>query len=203
MISSNFALPREQLAVINIWAAEPLSAACNKCGDETFKEAQSALSDELAGIQRNLNNLKSLVPILSLQHPMGWTYDPIGIVTAQTVTGTGMFSDVTSAFTDLFGTQSGIYNAKLREGENVCKASLQAQAIESGGNAVLAVDVDYAEVGGQRAMLMVCMTGTAVRIRECQSPLLENIFPLAEAHQMAVRARLLQTTLTKAANPYA
>ena len=31
-----------------------------------------------------------------------------------------------------------------------------------GGNAVIATDIDYGEVGGAKAMLMVCMTGTAV-----------------------------------------
>jgi hypothetical protein len=34
--------------------------------------------------------------------------------------------------------------------------------VELGGNAILATDIDYAEVGGGKGMLMVCMTGTAV-----------------------------------------
>lgn len=129
---------------------------------------------------------------------MGWSYEPIGIVTAQTVTGTGIFSDVASAFTDLFGTQSGTYNTKLREGENFCKASLQSQAIELGGNAVLAVDVDYAEVGGQRAMLMVCMTGTAIKVADCQSSLSGHLTTLADAHQTALRASKLDEALKAA-----
>jgi hypothetical protein len=37
-----------------------------------------------------------------------------------------------------------------------------------GGNAVIATDIDYAEVGGVRAMLMVCMAGTAVRLNNLQ-----------------------------------
>jgi len=106
-----------------------------------------------------------IVPLASLHSPAGWEYETLGLVTGQSTTGTGMFSDVASAFTDLFGTQSKTYNSKLRNGENICRAALRIQAIEMGGNAVLGVDVDYAEVGGQRAMLMVCMTGTAVRLK--------------------------------------
>ena len=37
-------------------------------------------------------------------------------------------------------------------------------ALDLGGNAVVAADIDYAEVGGASAMLMVCMTGTAVKL---------------------------------------
>ncbi|MGB5609212.1 heavy metal-binding domain-containing protein, partial [Eudoraea sp.] len=33
------------------------------------------------------------------------------------------------------------------------------------GNAILATDIDYAEVGGVKAMIMVCVTGTAVRLK--------------------------------------
>jgi uncharacterized protein YbjQ (UPF0145 family) len=195
MLSSNQALTESQLALINLWTAEPLSAACNKCGDDTLREARKDLNAELTRAQSSLRSAIDFVPVISLQSPMGWIYRPISVITAQTVTGTGMFSDVASAFTDLFGTQSGTYNAKIREGENICKASLRSQAIELGGNAVLAVDIDYAEVGGQRAMLMVCMTGTVVEVSECQPPLSENLALLADAHLTALRARKLQDIL--------
>ena len=42
---------------------------------------------------------------------------------------------------------------------------MRLAAIELGGNAVIAADVDYAEVGGNSAMLMVCMTGTAIHLK--------------------------------------
>ena len=34
-----------------------------------------------------------------------------------------------------------------------------------GGNAILAVDIDYSELGGLKGMIMVCMTGTAVTLK--------------------------------------
>ena len=196
MITQNMALESGQLRVINATREEPWTAACNKCGDDVNSEARKQLYDESLALKAGLKRLLPRIPIISLQSPMGWTYEVLGIVTGQTVTGTGVFSDVASAFTDLFGTQSGTYNAKLREGENLCKAQLRGQTVELGGNAVLGVDIDYAEVGGQRAMLMVCMTGTAVRATAI-SPADDVLFSdAAEAHRQAARVREIETFLT-------
>jgi uncharacterized protein YbjQ (UPF0145 family) len=164
MMSSNQRFTRSMLRVVNMVQDEQLSEACNKCGEAVLVDSKTRLNAESGDIRRRVMEVLPSIPIASIHSPAGWEYDVIGIRTAQSVTGTGIFSDVASAFTDLFGTQSGTYNAKLREGEDLCKASLRAQCIEAGGNAVLATDVDYAEVGGQRAMLMVCMTGTVVRL---------------------------------------
>lgn len=195
MISSNEALPIYKVRVINQGRDEPWQAACDKCGGEAYAEARRQLSDESTALKTALKQILPRVPVVSLQNPMGWTYEPIAIVTGQTVTGTGIFSDVASAFTDLFGAQSGSYNSKLREGENLCKTQLRGQAIELGGNAVLAVDVDYAEVGGQRAMLMVCMTGTAVRITGLSPADDSFLTDAAEAGRQAQRIREIEGLL--------
>jgi uncharacterized protein YbjQ (UPF0145 family) len=94
-----------------------------------------------------------------------WDYGVAGLVTAQSTTGTGVFSEFTSTFTDMFGAQSKVYNEKIRAGENMCQRILRMEALKLKGNAILAADIDYAEVGGAKGMLMVCMTGTAVILR--------------------------------------
>jgi uncharacterized protein YbjQ (UPF0145 family) len=165
MLSFNEKLADVQIRIINAVGPAQLSTACNKCGDQLFADARMALQNESAALKDTIRTVLPTLPIASIHSPAGWEYDVIGIVTAQSVTGTGIFSDVASAFTDLFGAQSGTYNAKLREGENLCATSLRAETLERGGNAIVAVDVDYAEVGGSRAMLMVCMTGTAIKLR--------------------------------------
>lgn len=195
ILASNQRLNHGQIAVINLANGSDLSAACTKCGGEIFRDAKVRLQRETTNLQQDLRAALQRIPILSLHQPMGWSYEPIGIVTAQTVTGTGLFSDVASAFTDLFGTQSGAYNAKLRDGENLCKDQLRGQAIELGGNAVLAVDVDYAEVGGQRAMLMVCMTGTVVRITALEPPDQDYLDLAADSHRKAKRVRNIERAL--------
>ena len=39
------------------------------------------------------------------------------------------------------------------------------KALNLGGNAIIATDIDYAEVGASKGMLMVCMAGTAIRLK--------------------------------------
>ena len=51
------------------------------------------------------------------------------------------------------------------EQENVARVQeMQAKCDERGGNAVVGVDLDYEVVGQKGSMLMVTVTGTAVRI---------------------------------------
>ncbi|MCL4111631.1 UNVERIFIED_CONTAM: hypothetical protein GTU68_002047 [Idotea baltica] len=87
------------------------------------------------------------------------------MVTGQSTTGTGVFSDFYSSITDLFGMQSNSYNKKLKGGEDLCYAQVRLQALKLGGNAVIATDLDYSEVGVEKGMLMVCMAGTAIKLR--------------------------------------
>ena len=88
----------------------------------------------------------------------------VGMVTGQSITGTGIISEIASSFTDLFGMQSGKFGNKIKEGENICKAQLRLAAAHLGACAVIATDIDYSEVGGGKGMLMVCMSGTAIKL---------------------------------------
>ncbi|WP_227607863.1 YbjQ family protein [Hymenobacter translucens] len=115
-------------------------------------------------VSATLNEHIHHIPILSLQAPASWRFTPLGLVTGQSVTGTGVFSEFASSWTDFFGAQSKSYNRKIQGGEEICKTQLRLACVEMGGNAILAADIDYAEVGGQKGMLMVCMTGTAVML---------------------------------------
>lgn len=164
MFSSNARLQNGYTEIINLANGSSDSEHCNKCGDEAFRIARSKIIQIESETRKSIDIEISSIPIVSIQPVADWDCKVVGLVTAQSVTGTGVFSDVTSAFTDLFGAQSSAYNQKIAAGEEICKAALRYNAIEQGANAVVAADVDYAEVGGQRAMLMVCMTGTAVRI---------------------------------------
>jgi uncharacterized protein YbjQ (UPF0145 family) len=92
--------------------------------------------------------LLSLIPIITVQSPFKWEYKVIGMATAQSVTWTVFFTEFASAFTDLMGGQSKKYSAKLEHAENLCSTQLRLKAYELGGNAVVATDLDYTEVGG-------------------------------------------------------
>jgi uncharacterized protein YbjQ (UPF0145 family) len=104
------------------------------------------------------------MPIVTIQNPYGWKYKIKGMVTGQSTTGTGVISEFASGFTDFFGMQSGRHNDKIRAGEELCAYQLKMKAFNMGADAIVGVDIDYAELGGGKGMIMVCMSGTAVEL---------------------------------------
>jgi uncharacterized protein YbjQ (UPF0145 family) len=133
---------------------------------DLLENARTNARSARAGFQEIVQKNLPAIPILSLQAPASWQFRPITLVSGQSVTGTGVFSEFASSWTDLFGAQSNAYNQKIANGELLCRTQLRMKCIELGGNAVLATDIDYAEVGGDKGMLMVCMAGTAVRLED-------------------------------------
>jgi uncharacterized protein YbjQ (UPF0145 family) len=165
MFGSNLILADEKTAIINEYHTEKATHRCTKCGEALYHACMDKLVSERDSLVAKIQKRLPAIPIVSLQAPQRWEYSVKGLVTAQSTTGTGVFAEFTSAFTDLFGAQSKVYNQKLKGGEDICKSILRKEALELGANAVVAVDIDYAEVGGEKGMLMVCMTGTAVEVQ--------------------------------------
>ncbi len=128
---------------------------CSKCGENYLSKAKLEASNEKTHSESKLLKLISSIPVVSAQNPFNWDYEIIGMVTGQSTTGTGVFSEFSSSFTDFFGAQSKTYNKKIKGGEDLCFTQLRIQAMDLGGNAVIATDIDYAEVGGEKGMLLV------------------------------------------------
>lgn len=162
--STTLAMP-EITYIINMYHEPKAGRHCSKCVDKLARIYVPRFKKEKIDLFNSIRKSIGEIPVITINNPIGWEYDVISTVTAQTTTGTGVISEVTSSFTDLFGAQSGRYNNKLKEGENLCFAQLRKQAIDLGANAIIATDIDYAEVGGLKGMLMVCMAGTAINLK--------------------------------------
>lgn len=163
-VSSNKLLSAIKITTINLYAEHKKDGYCNKCGKDLFAESKEKLQTEIATSESYLKNNIHQIPIVTSHSPFKWEYDCLGLVTGQSTTGTGVVSEFTSSFTDFFGTQSGAYNKKIRQGEELCMSQLQTKTLTMGGNAVLAADIDYSELGSLKGMIMVCMSGTAIKI---------------------------------------
>lgn len=155
--------------LINEFGGGQSSGYCQKCEPmllRTAKEKYSSLKIQYSSfIERHVSS----IPVLSIHSPFNWDYSSRGLVTSQCVLGTGIIIELASAFTDLLGRKSETYNKKLQEGEKFCIELLRKKALELNCNAVLGVDIDYSEVGSSKAMLMICMTGTAVKVSNVES----------------------------------
>jgi len=90
--------------------------------------------------------------------------DYLGVVTGEAIVGANIFRDLFASITDIVGGRSGAYESALRGARETAFAELQDAARRAGGNAVVGVDIDYEVVGKAGSMLMVSVSGTAVRV---------------------------------------
>lgn len=164
LISDNLLFQSDGVKIINEYAEKKATAYCNKCGDQLFEQCKQKIVIEKNRLLKTIEPLMDMIPVISSQSPYKWEYEVLGMVTGQSTTGTGIFSEFKSSFTDFFGAQSGSYNKKLKQGEDLCFNQLREKALNMGGNAVIATDIDYSEIGGEKGMLMVCMAGTAIKL---------------------------------------
>lgn len=88
----------------------------------------------------------------------------IDIVSGSVVKGTGLLSETAASFSDLFGTDSGSFSAKLENAKNTAVEILRDKCIYMGANAVIGVDFDYLTFSNN--MIGVVANGTAVNIEK-------------------------------------
>lgn len=88
-----------------------------------------------------------------------------GIVNGEAILGANLFRDLFAGLRDIVGGRSGAYEKELRRAREIAFDEVRAAAAELGANAVVGIDIDYEVVGDKGAMLMVCVSGTAVTVR--------------------------------------
>lgn len=87
-----------------------------------------------------------------------------GIVSGEVIIGANVFKDFMASMHDFFGGRSSEYEDTLMEARESAMREMIGRANQMGANAIVGVDIDYETVGKGGSMLMVSVTGTAVRI---------------------------------------
>ncbi len=90
----------------------------------------------------------------------------LGLVSGEAIVGANIFKDIFASIRDIVGGRSAAYENELRTAKDIAVQEMVEQAQSLGGNAVIAVDLDYETVGQGGSMLMVTACGTAVVIEE-------------------------------------
>jgi uncharacterized protein YbjQ (UPF0145 family) len=88
----------------------------------------------------------------------------LGVVTGEAVLGANIFRDLFAGVRDIVGGRSGSYEKELRRAREIAFQELEEAAAARGANAVVGVDIDYEVLGEKNGMLMVSVSGTAVRL---------------------------------------
>lgn len=88
----------------------------------------------------------------------------LGVISSETVLGTGFLSEFSASFADFFGTQSKMFENKLDSAKQVTMDKLIKKSSILGGNAIIGVDIDYIMFSNN--IIGVIANGTSVVIEE-------------------------------------
>ena len=88
----------------------------------------------------------------------------LGIVTGEVIVGANIFKDLFAGIRDIVGGRAGAYEGALRDARREAYEELRYEAERMGADAVDGVDLDYEVVGQGGSMLMVSISGTAVKL---------------------------------------
>ena len=88
----------------------------------------------------------------------------LGIVTGEAILGAHIGRDFLASITDIVGGRSKEYEEEVRKAREIALQEMAAEAAAKDGNAVVGVDIDYEVI--RQGMLMVCVSGTAVKVRQ-------------------------------------
>lgn len=88
----------------------------------------------------------------------------LGVVTGEVIVGANIFKDLFAGIRDIVGGRAGAYESTLRSARETAFAEIKAEAAALGADAVIGIDIDYEVIGKEGSMLMVTISGTAVRL---------------------------------------
>ncbi len=87
-----------------------------------------------------------------------------GVIFGEVIAGINFVKDFAAGLTNFFGGRSNAYEGELIEAREDALKELEKRAMAIGANAVIGVDIDYEVLGQSGNMLMVTVSGTAVRV---------------------------------------
>lgn len=89
-----------------------------------------------------------------------------GIISGETVIGTGILSEFLASGSDLFGIESNSFSEKMRTAKELSIEKLKIQSALVEGNAIIGIDFDYITLSNN--MIGVSANGTAVVIEKVE-----------------------------------
>ncbi len=88
-----------------------------------------------------------------------------GVVFGEVISGVNFIKDIKASLRDIVGGRSGSYEEELISARTQALRELEARAQQMDADAVVGIDLDYEMLGQSGSMLMVSVSGTAVKIQ--------------------------------------
>ena len=83
---------------------------------------------------------------------------------AEAIVGANIFRDIFANIRDIVGGRSAAYEQELARARTIALDEVKLAAQQLGADAVVGVDLDYEVLGANNGMLMVSVSGTAVKL---------------------------------------
>ncbi|RRD42385.1 YbjQ family protein [Comamonadaceae bacterium OH3737_COT-264] len=88
----------------------------------------------------------------------------LGLVNGETVIGANLFRDMFSSVRDVVGGRAGGYERALAGARQSALDDMIEAAKKLGANGIVGIDFDYEVLGETNGMMLVSVSGTAVRM---------------------------------------
>ena len=89
----------------------------------------------------------------------------LGIVVGEAILGANIFKDIFGAIRDIVVGRAGAYEEEMGRARDIASQEIEDEARALGANAIVGIDLDYEVLGAKNGMMMVSVSGTAVRIK--------------------------------------
>ena len=91
--------------------------------------------------------------------------DYLGVVVGEAILGANIFKDMFGAIRDVVGGRSGAYEREMGRAREIAFQEMESKAQELGADGLVGIDIDYEVIGSGGSMMMVSVSGTAVKFK--------------------------------------
>ena len=88
----------------------------------------------------------------------------LGVVNGEAIIGANIFRDLFSSVRDVVGGRAGGYERALSGARDAALEDMKEAAKELGADGIVGIDFDYEVLGEANGMMMVAVSGTAVKM---------------------------------------
>lgn len=89
--------------------------------------------------------------------------DYLDVVVGEAIMGANIFKDLFGAVRDIVGGRSGAYEKEMGRARAVAFEEMESAARALGADGIVGIDIDYEVLGEKGGMMMVSVSGTAVK----------------------------------------
>ncbi|WP_070963082.1 heavy metal-binding domain-containing protein [Vibrio sonorensis] len=89
----------------------------------------------------------------------------LDIVVGEAILGANIFKDLFGAIRDVVGGRAGAYEQEMGRARETAFREMEEKARALGADGIVGIDIDYEVVGQGGSMMMVSVSGTAVKFK--------------------------------------